>query len=83
VTGSQNLVLNYPDFWHMHHDATRWEGARNPEYDKVKYQEDQHLMIAAQEVHLIDTGSAGDHPTLSRIFEYPDFGVFELHSEND
>jgi hypothetical protein len=34
-------------------------------------------MTTAQKVRLIDAGSAGDHPTLSRNFEDPGFAIFE------
>jgi hypothetical protein len=47
----------------------------------VKYEEDQHLVYAAQEVRLIDTKSAGAHPTLSRNIEYPGFAIFESNFE--
>ncbi|KAI4694106.1 uncharacterized protein J4E84_002686 [Alternaria hordeiaustralica] len=52
----------------------------NTDYRMFKYVEDDHLLLAAQKVRLIDTNSlwtAETHPGLSRTFEYPGFAIFE------
>jgi hypothetical protein len=54
------------------------DGVHNTDFHVVKYVEDDHLLLAADEVRLIDTGplwTTGGHPGLSRNFEYPGFAI--------
>jgi len=86
----RNLVCDYPQrrirHTHMIHShpsrlpLSTLPGTQNTDFRMVKYVEDDHLLLAAQKVRLIDTNSlwtAETHPGLSRTFEYPGFAIFE------
>jgi hypothetical protein len=93
----RNLVCGHPqrvishgflaDGFHHHYGQSQTtvptiDELHNTDYHTEKYVEDEHLLVAAQKVRLIDTGSLWTdeghaHPGLRRDFEYPGFSIFE------
>lgn len=86
----RNLVCDHPQrrIRHLHGvhaplsqlPLPTLQGTQNTDYRMVKYVDDDHLLLAAQKVRLIDTNSlwtAEAHPGLGRTFDYPGFAIFE------
>jgi hypothetical protein len=93
----RNLVCDHPERvishgflaegFHHHYDQSQTtvptiDEVHNTDYHMEKYVEDEHLLVAAQKVRLIDTGSLWTdkghaYPGLRRDFEYPGFSIFE------
>jgi len=91
----RNLVWDYPEHRNNydgpahapfpHLAVPTLPGTHNTDWHMVKYVEDDHLLLAAQKVRLIDTDSlwtTDAHPGLSRTFEYPGFAIFEKDEDD-
>ncbi|KAF2127600.1 hypothetical protein P153DRAFT_387342 [Dothidotthia symphoricarpi CBS 119687] len=79
---SQIESINLERLWLLdpRHIYTDGFGGPAGDFLMLKYEEDQYLRSAAQEVHLIDSESlwtADEPPPKTRDFEYPGFAIFE------
>jgi len=75
----RNLIITPRVYFPFHTEGT------NSDIEMIKYVKDEHLLEAALEVRLIDSGSlrtSDQHPALRRDFEYPGFRIFEMEDDD-